>query len=106
MTREASSDAATMVWRIALQIRNNLDVQGSHRRAFPGTQDLSHAHGSEPITSANVAEVPSQYKVKLDEFPLQVRPVMLRERWNLRRETDPVRVDCLTQIRMFLFSRS
>src|ERR1700674_4243632 len=61
-------------------------------------QNLLSSEAHQAIPGANPRAVPPEGKVQLNQFSLQVWPVVFWESGDLRRKTDLVLADCLTQL--------
>jgi len=70
-----------------------LNVPGLHSPDAPGVQNLLDPFWKEIVSLGDAVTAPTTDEEELDEFPLQVRPVMFSESGYLSREADTVSVD-------------
>ena len=89
---------------LRLRRRNILQIPRFNSPALPGIQNLPYSRGMQPVTRADIPGIPPQYKIKLNQFSLQIRHPMICKSRNLGREAHPARPygrPQISQIRLF-----
>jgi hypothetical protein len=70
--------------------RNFLNVSHLNRATLPGRQYLLDTLAKNTVPLRDAAAAPSEKKIELHGFLLQIGTVVFRERWHLRREADAI----------------